>query len=162
MEDFVKWAVENLGLLGAILLILILSGDKIAARLGSLIPPLGDWLDKGRRERVRAETDDREHTQQMEEVVTHHSLDTLAAQLQLSARREDAALAMIREVIGWAREDGNEQRKELLTIRERVASLHVALVRMDDLILILSGILDKQNILLTRILDRLEIPRETD
>ena len=55
MDPILVWAASNWGWLVALLIYAVINGDKIAARLGTFIPPIAGWLEKREARRRKTE-----------------------------------------------------------------------------------------------------------
>jgi hypothetical protein len=136
-----KYFVENYGWLVAVALVLILNGDKVAARLGTFIPPLADWLEK-RRVAHEVETSAKLAAEiEQSEATLHHDLDSEAANQAYLFRQQSELLAMLKETFQhfWEDKTAHETRDN-----ERWERVLAALVKFDRVLAINTQTVERQ------------------
>lgn len=94
-----KYLMENYGWLVAVVLVLILNGDKITARLGTFIPPLADWLEKRRVEREVIASARLSARIDQDEAVLHHEFDTEAVTQAHQMRQSTELMGILKETL---------------------------------------------------------------
>jgi hypothetical protein len=120
-----KYFAENFGWLVAVALVLILNGDKVAARLGSFIPPLADWLEK-RRVAREVETSAKLAAEiEQEDATLHHEFDSEAANQSHQMRLSTELMGILKDTLQrfWEADTKRDEQWE---------RVYTALLRMDS------------------------------
>lgn len=120
-----QYAVENWGWLVAVILVLVLNGDKVAARFGTFIPPLANWLEKRRVEKEVVTSAKLAAKLEQDDAVLHHEFDAEAASQAYAMRQQSELLAILKDTLSHFWED----RKNRETQWERV---YTALLRLES------------------------------
>ena len=130
MDPLLAWAASNWGWLVALLIYAVINGDKIAARLGTFIPPVAGWLEK--RAKIKAETDARRSNGQS--AVLQHVIasDTRGEMTQVSVI--ERMITILETTLDRAFAGGEVTNKALADVFKQLGELRSVVARHNDLL----------------------------
>lgn len=139
-----KYFAENFGWLVAVALVLILNGDKVAARLGTFIPPLANWLERRRVEKEVVESAKLAASLEQDDAVLHHEMDSDAAEQAHALRQDDRMLGIVERTLDNFWQEQQRQTERWTVMLQAIADNKTALMSMKSTLSLHSQVIAQQ------------------
>jgi len=127
-----KFFAENFGWLVAIAFVLVLNGDRVAARVGTFIPPLANWLEKRRVEKEVLTSAQLAASIEQEDAALHHEFDVEAANQAHTIREQDRMLTILEKTLENFWTDRQKREDNWEKVLTAITDTRMALLKMES------------------------------
>jgi hypothetical protein len=126
-DPILTWAAHNWGWLVALVIFLVVNGDKVVVRLSQVAPPLARWLEA--REAARQKQQNGQAAAVLQHVLTSDVRDQLT-QTQLL----DRMITILESTLDRAFASGEVTNKALADVHKQLAELRSVVARHNDIL----------------------------